>query len=70
MVEKLQGGGTSMGDPHPNELVPIQTFMRRFSHVEAGQEESSRASRDAGEATLAAAAAAKLPTASQRCNDL
>jgi len=54
----------------PEDLVPIQNFMRRFSHVEAGQEESSRKSRDEGEATLAAAEAAKQPTRSQRRNGL
>jgi len=57
--------------PSPEDLLPIQNFMRRFSQVEAGQEESSRKSEDEdGEATLAAAPAAKQPTKSQRRNDL
>ncbi|KAG0573772.1 hypothetical protein KC19_VG208400 [Ceratodon purpureus] len=52
---------------HPEEdLVPIQNFMRRFSHVEPGQEESTRLSRDEGEVTIAAAATVMQPTTSQR----
>lgn len=38
------------------DLVPIQNFMRRFSHFEPGQEASTILSRNEGEITLPAAA--------------